>query len=74
MIVFTLLIALFEGPAILRRKEWKEILTVAVLVLLSWAYGVDYSLQLHLLPDPKALVYKIFPLGQQYENFFHLRY
>lgn len=68
------MIALREGPAMIRRKEWKEILTVTVLVFLSLTYGMDYFLQLHLLPDPKALVYKVFPLGQEYRDFFNLRY
>lgn len=74
MIVFIIMILLLEGQGIIARKEWKEILTVTAIVLLSLAYGMDYSLELHLLPDPKALIYKMFPLGQQFESFFNLRH
>lgn len=74
MMVFIIVIVLFEGPGILKRKELKEILTVTTLVLLSLVYGLDYTLQLHLLPNPKVLVYKIFPLAEQYETIFNLRH
>jgi uncharacterized membrane protein YczE len=74
MLVFIIVILVLEGKGIIARREWKEIVTVTVLVFLALAYGIDYSLELSLLPDPKTLIYKVFPLGEQFESFFHLRH
>lgn len=74
MVVFITLISIIEGPGLIKRKEWKEITVVSFLVLISIAYGLDYALQSHLMPDPKSLIYRLLPIAEQFSAYFNLRH
>lgn len=72
MIVFLLLIIIVEGPGIIKRREWKEILVISFFSLLALLYGLDYALRSYLLPNPKSLIYMLLPLVEQVMAFFNL--
>jgi hypothetical protein len=72
MIVFLLLIITVEGPGIIKRREWKEILIVSFFSLLALCYGLDYALRSYLLPNPKSVIYMLLPLVEQVMAFFNL--
>ncbi len=72
MIVFLLLIIIVEGPGIVKRKDWKEILVVSFFSLLAVLYGLDYALRSYLLPNPKSFIYMLLPLAEQVMAFFNL--
>ncbi|HHV16840.1 MAG TPA: hypothetical protein GXX58_09765 [Gelria sp.] len=72
IIVFLLLICIVEGPGVIKRREWKEILVVSSFSLLAVLYGLDYVLRLYLLPDPKSFIYMLLPLAEQIMDFFNL--
>lgn len=72
MIVFLLLIVIVEGPGIIKRREWKEILVVSLFSFLALCYGLDYTLRSYLLPNPKAFIYMLLPLVEQIMAFFNL--
>lgn len=74
LLVFILLIIVLEGPGILQRRQWKEILMVFTMVILSTAYGVDYIFQLSILPDPKVLIYQLLPPGEFFKEYFHTQF
>jgi len=72
MIIFILLFGIIEGPGLVKRKEEKEIAVVAFLFLVSLTYGMDFVLQLHLMPNPKSLIYNLLPVAEQISAFFNL--
>ncbi|MGI5911273.1 MAG: hypothetical protein ACOX6E_01650 [Syntrophomonadaceae bacterium] len=72
MLVFLLAIFILEAPGVMKRKQWREIAVISLFILLAVTYGLDYALQLYLMPNPKELIYTLYPLTQQFWSFFNI--
>lgn len=73
LIIFCLLFFIIELPGALREGSWKEFILSSVILTIAVSYGLNYLLDLHLMPDPSAGLSKLSPLAEAFTHFFSAR-
>lgn len=59
IIIFLILFAcLIEGPSMVKKKQWKELIIFSLLLLIATIYGIDYSYNLEIMPSPISFLNK----------------
>lgn len=66
---FVFLTIVFEGAKLKRNRAWKDLSAAVLLLLIALAYGVDFSYELNMLPDPADLFRLALPIGKALQNF-----
>ena len=73
--VLLLFIGLFiwlELRALIKQREYKELMVASLFLVLSISYGLDYALDRQFLPNPNKLLYILKPVSESVDKFFQI--
>jgi len=73
LLLFTALFLGLEARNLVKRQDFKELFIATLLLVLGWAYGVDYALHYKVLPDPQSLLTVTRPISDSFEQFFQVK-
>ncbi len=72
LIIFIALVLMLEFPGLIRSRAYPDIIIVALLLLLSTAYGIAYDLNSDILPNPNRILFSLDHLADSFQSLLQL--
>lgn len=72
LIFFSLVFLLLECKPLIRQGHWKDFLVALFILFIALSYGLDYAMDLKMLPNPDLLLYLVKPVSKAFDNFFQV--
>ncbi len=72
LILFVGLFIMLEAKPLFQRRAYKELIVASLLLTLALLYGIDYSLDWQILPNPNILLTILKPLSESADKFFQV--
>ena len=72
LILLSLLFLLLEWRPLMRQGHWKDLSVALFFLLLALSYGLDYAMELDMLPNPNLLLKLIKPASEAFDKFFQV--
>lgn len=72
LIFFSLVFLLWECKPLIRQGNWKDLLVALFILFIALSYGLDYALDLKMLPNPDLLLHLVKPASKVFDNFYQV--
>lgn len=72
IILFLFLFFLWEWKPLVKQGHWRDLAVAFLFLIIAITYGLDYVMDLKILPNPDLLFNLVKPVSEAFEKFFQV--